>query len=912
MSESRRGNELAEMSAALRAHAAKANPTKDQQHARRALFQRIIQYLTIGIDMSPLFSDVIMNAHTKDMATKKMLYHYLTHYAQAKADLALLTVNTLQKDCRDEDPVVRGLAVRSMASMRVPDLVEYLVRSRLARARATKRRTGPAPDPSPGARPPLPPPSGGKSDIARRARTGSPFSFVRRRDTLFFFSSRNRSTLKPLSFRRSPSPSLSQTLLQIGAVQQGLRDAHPYPRKTAAMGVLKIYDLHPEAVRETELLQTLREMLLTDQNAATVFNCVVTLMEIDGPKSLATKQIVYGLINRLKDFTEWAQVTILEIVALYPPADKTETFDVMNALEDRLQHSNSAVVLATVKCFLRATLELPDVHQQVFERMKAPLLTLAQTESQEPAYAVWAHLHLLTLRAPPLFANDFKSFFCRIGDPPAVKRLKIEALVAVADVGNTYEIVTELSEYVSDVEPRIAREAVRGIARVALEGDGDSAGPIVDRLLQFVHHGAGYVVAETLAAVVSLTRKHGEVFANACVAAISNIEMDDIDEPGGRVALAYLLGEFGEVVPEAPYVLEPALASFEEEPDARVRLELLTAAAKLFFKRPPEMRAMLQTALQAGCLDADQDVHDRAAMYVRLLARDPDAAARVVGGLEQKNKVHNFSDARERDKYAPQIFDEFNTLSVLYREPAFVFCDESAAGGRVVPRAPSALDLRGGDGDGGGGAGMPGDSLIDFGGDDAVSGGGAGGALGGDDANLLDLYDVPSMATSGATSVHDELGRLEGLGGVSGVDAARASAGSAPAVLTLAPAPTMDPGTFQEKWSVLGVTPGCASSVTGSMSLGVGPGVASLTAAQPLVTHLAAHAFVTVASGGAPPAIKIFAHAADAGSGCVFLLEVVVDTASGTASVTVKSDADAARAGQLEAVVAAALRGFGT
>jgi hypothetical protein len=183
------------MSAALRAHAAKANPTKDQQHARRALFQRIIQYLTIGIDMSPLFSDVIMNAHTKDMATKKMLYHYLTHYAQAKADLALLTVNTLQKDCRDEDPVVRGLAVRSMASMRVPDLVEYLVRSRLARARATKRRTGPAPDPSPGARPPLPPPSGGKSDIARRARTGSPFSFVRRSGHALFFSPRE--TVQP-------------------------------------------------------------------------------------------------------------------------------------------------------------------------------------------------------------------------------------------------------------------------------------------------------------------------------------------------------------------------------------------------------------------------------------------------------------------------------------------------------------------------------------------------------------------------------------------------------------------------------------------------------------------------------------------------------------------------------------------
>jgi len=50
---------------------------------------------------------------------------------------------------------------------------------------------------------------------------------------------------------------------------------------------------------------------------------------------------------------------------------------------------------------------------------------------------VWAHLHLLVMRAPPLFATDFKSFFCRASDPPAVKKLKIEMLTAVADSGNT-------------------------------------------------------------------------------------------------------------------------------------------------------------------------------------------------------------------------------------------------------------------------------------------------------------------------------------------------------------------------------------------------------------------------------------------------------------------------------------------
>jgi|AntAceMinimDraft_1070359.scaffolds.fasta_scaffold05923_4 hypothetical protein len=128
MAEGRRNTELTEMSASLRTLGSRGNPSKEQQASRRLLFQRIIQYLTIGIDMSPLFSDVIMNAHTTDMATKKMLYHYLTYYATVKADLALLTVNTLQKDGRDENPVIRGLAIRSMASMRVPDLVEYLVR----------------------------------------------------------------------------------------------------------------------------------------------------------------------------------------------------------------------------------------------------------------------------------------------------------------------------------------------------------------------------------------------------------------------------------------------------------------------------------------------------------------------------------------------------------------------------------------------------------------------------------------------------------------------------------------------------------------------------------------------------------------------------------------------------------------
>ena len=37
--------------------------------------------------------------------------------------------------------------------------------------------------------------------------------------------------------------------------------------------------------------------------------------------------------------------------AQYVPSDYNEIFDVMNLLEDRLQHANDVVVLATIKCF---------------------------------------------------------------------------------------------------------------------------------------------------------------------------------------------------------------------------------------------------------------------------------------------------------------------------------------------------------------------------------------------------------------------------------------------------------------------------------------------------------------------------------------------------------------------------------
>ena len=48
-----------------------------------------------------------------------------------------------------------------------------------------------------------------------------------------------------------------------------------------------------------------------------------------------------------------------------------------------------------------------------------------------------------------------------------------------------------------------------------------------------------------------------------------------------------------------------------------VRLALLAAVNKLFFRRPPECQRLLGNVLAAAAADTNQDVHDRALLYYR-------------------------------------------------------------------------------------------------------------------------------------------------------------------------------------------------------------------------------------------------------------------------------------------------------
>lgn len=122
---SARKGEVSDVKMQLRQLAGSRAPGTDD--SKRELFKKVISYMTIGIDVSAVFSEMVMCSATSDIVLKKMCYLYVGNYAKNNPDLALLTINFLQRDCKDEDPMIRGLALRSLCSLRVTNLVEYLV-----------------------------------------------------------------------------------------------------------------------------------------------------------------------------------------------------------------------------------------------------------------------------------------------------------------------------------------------------------------------------------------------------------------------------------------------------------------------------------------------------------------------------------------------------------------------------------------------------------------------------------------------------------------------------------------------------------------------------------------------------------------------------------------------------------------
>jgi vesicle coat complex subunit len=753
---------------------------------------------------------------------KKMCYMYLSAYAERNPEVTLLVVNTMQKDCADEDPMVRGLALRSLTSLRLASITEYAL---------------------------------------------------------------------PL-------------------VQRSMEDLSGYVRKTAVLAVLKLFHASPAEVKTADLTDSLYNMI-RDRDTAVVINAIRALDEMLMERGgIAVNQtMIHHLLGRLKDFNDWEQCTVLDLVTRYTAeGGEDEMFAIMNILDPALRNRNSAVGLATIKVMLHLTSnpELSDVREQVYERCKTPLLTLLASATPESSFVILSHVLALVERSPQVFAADYKTFFCGLGEPSHVQELKMDLLSMIAVEATAAPIVNELCEYVTGVDEGLVRKSITSIGKIAVNLPRASPG-VIGALLSMLETDSEWVRSQTLKVMCDVLRKYPAAAKDVLPALHATLRSGSNDAEG-RAAAVWLIGQYGTLLDDAPYLLEPMIDAVvasvsagaavdplesraakdvgDELYSSEVKLELLTAAMKLFFARPPESQKMLSRLLSA-CLTEGEDagVRDRALLYYRLLRANVDTAKDVVGsGTEAVKEFLRDTSASVREA----VFAEFNSLSVVFGKPSVDFVPEShrpvssedddasdtaVAASHVIkpaavshatkpvvhqpPLAPSPVeDLFGPGGPApapaSGSPPPPTDDLGDLFGPVAAKPPPRAAASGGD---MLDLFGAaPSPAP-------------------------------APATLTLDASANLEPAAFQTKWGSAAAGPNASFGINPSMVNG------------PRITALVGGAHIKqVAFGDTGGGLRFFFYArpkdsAAAMSGGGFhMLQVNMEKASGAVTVTSKTE----------------------
>lgn len=94
---------------------------------RKLAAKRVLALMRAGENLSCLFSSMLRCVKTEDIELKKLAYHYLVTYASAEPEQSIMAVNTFIQDSEDYNPLIRGLAVRTMCRIKIESVAEHMV-----------------------------------------------------------------------------------------------------------------------------------------------------------------------------------------------------------------------------------------------------------------------------------------------------------------------------------------------------------------------------------------------------------------------------------------------------------------------------------------------------------------------------------------------------------------------------------------------------------------------------------------------------------------------------------------------------------------------------------------------------------------------------------------------------------------
>jgi len=473
----------------------------------------------------PLFSSVVKNVASPNIEIKKLVYIYLIHHAEQEPDLALLSINTIQKSLSDPNPQVRALALRTMSGIRVPVISQIV-------------------------------------SLATRKGAGDMSSYVRRAAALAI----------PKCYRLDPSqlPQLLEYLTTL------LADKQYYVAGAAVTAFLEVCPERIDMIHkhyrnlikmvvdmdEWSQLSTLRLMTVYARKCFPRRTKIVKRKE----KS-ADLQDFYGDRVDVESDGEQVAVSVLD-----PDLEL-----LLNSIKPLLQSRNAAVVVAVTRCY--SAVGTPTYVQMAIGPLIA-LLRGAQDIQQVALFNVVS----ICLDRPADFVRYATHFLVRATDTPPVWELKLEILTLIFPHAPPHVkslILTELEHFSRGSDKELVREAVRAIGRCA-QTDTATAPRCLRLLLGQITSIDGTLAAESLTVIRHLIQQDPASHVATVVRLAKNL--DSATDPQARATIVWLVGEFSGLNGEdniAPDVLRILLKDFASESEVAKR-QIVLLGAKVY------------------------------------------------------------------------------------------------------------------------------------------------------------------------------------------------------------------------------------------------------------------------------------------------------------------------------------------
>lgn len=475
----------------------------------------------------PLFSSVVKNVASPNLEIKKLVYIYLIHHAEEEPDLALLSINTIQKSLSDTNPQVRALALRTMSGIRVPVISQIV-------------------------------------SLAIRKGTGDMSPYVRRAAALAI----------PKCYRLDPSQ-LPQLLEYLSTL---LGDKQYY---VAGAAVTAFMTVCPERIDLIHKHYRNLVRMLVDMDEWSQLS-TLRLMTIYARKCFPrrTKKIRSG--DKRADIRDFYGEEEEEEADTGSEGEQVVVLDpdlefLLNSIKPLLQSRNSGVVVAVARCY--SAVGTPDYVKAAIGPLVA-LMRGAQDIQQIALYNIVS----ICLSRPADFVKYATHFLVRATDTQPVWELKLEVLALIFPHAPPHIkslILNELEHFSRGTEKALVREAVRAIGRCA-QADPATAPRCLRLLLGQITSLDGNLAAESLTVIRHLIQQDPSAHVATVIRLAKNL--DSATDPQARATIIWLVGEFSGLNGEdniAADVLRILLKDFASESEIAKR-QIVLLGAKVY------------------------------------------------------------------------------------------------------------------------------------------------------------------------------------------------------------------------------------------------------------------------------------------------------------------------------------------